>query len=51
MAGLSFAARSVSVRAFTEAEQAQNHCQIGNQGLAIGVILNWLDQVGGRADG
>jgi hypothetical protein len=42
------AARSVTTRVFTTAEQAQNHCQIGNQGLALGVILNWLDRVGGR---
>ncbi|MFE1433569.1 MULTISPECIES: alpha/beta fold hydrolase [Streptomyces] len=43
------AARSVVARVFTEAEQAQNHCQIGNQGLALKVILDWLDQVGGRS--
>jgi alpha-beta hydrolase superfamily lysophospholipase len=43
------AARSVSARVFTEAEQAQNHCQIGNTGLAVRVILDWLDAVGGRA--
>jgi len=42
------AARSVTARAFTEAEQAQNHCQIGNQGLAIKVILDWVDASGGR---
>jgi len=42
------AARSISARVFTEAEQAQNHCQIGNTGLAIKVILDWLDAVGGR---
>jgi alpha-beta hydrolase superfamily lysophospholipase len=42
------AAPSVSARIFTEAEQAQNHCQIGNTGLAIKVILDWLDAVGGR---
>ncbi len=42
------AARSTSARVFTEAEQAQNHCQIGNTGLAIKVILDWLDAVGGR---
>ncbi|MEU8718472.1 alpha/beta hydrolase [Streptomyces sp. NPDC048663] len=42
------AARSVSARVFTETEQAQNHCQIGNQGLAIKVIFDWLDAVGGR---
>jgi pimeloyl-ACP methyl ester carboxylesterase len=44
------AAPSVSARVFTEAEQAQNHCQIGNTGLAIKVILEWLDAVGGRTD-
>ena len=43
------AARSVTARAFTEAEQAQNHCQVGNMGLAIKVILDWLDAAGGRA--
>jgi alpha-beta hydrolase superfamily lysophospholipase len=42
-------APSVSARVFTEAEQAQNHCQIGNTGLAVRVILDWLDAVGGRA--
>ena len=41
-------ARSVSARVFTQAEQAQNHCQIGNTGLALNVILEWLDAVGGR---
>ena len=42
------AARSVTARAFTEAEQAQNHCQCGNTGRAIKVILDWLDAFGGR---
>jgi pimeloyl-ACP methyl ester carboxylesterase len=42
------AARSVTARIFTETEQAQNHCQIGNQGLALQVILDWLDTSGGR---
>jgi alpha-beta hydrolase superfamily lysophospholipase len=42
------ATHSTSARVFTEAEQAQNHCQIGNTGLAIKVILEWLDAVGGR---
>lgn len=42
------AARSLTARAFTEAEHAQNHCQVGNIGLAIGVILTWLDATGGR---
>ena len=42
------AARSVTARVFTETEQAENHCQIGNMGLAIKVILDWLDEAGGR---
>ena len=41
-------ARSVTSRIFTEAESGQNHCQIGNMGLALKVILGWLDEVGGR---
>jgi pimeloyl-ACP methyl ester carboxylesterase len=45
------AARSVTARTFTEAEQAQNHCQCGDTGLAIKVILDWLDAVGGRSTG
>jgi pimeloyl-ACP methyl ester carboxylesterase len=39
--------RSLTTRLFTAQEQAQNHCQIGNVGLVIRVILSWLDcQVG-----
>jgi pimeloyl-ACP methyl ester carboxylesterase len=41
-------APSITGRVFTEAEQAQNHCQVGNQGLALKVIFDWLDTVGGR---
>jgi pimeloyl-ACP methyl ester carboxylesterase len=40
--------RSVTARLFTEDEHAQNHCQVGNLGLALHVILDWLDAVGGR---
>ncbi len=36
-------ARSVTARVFTRAESAQNHCQIGNLGLAVQVILGWVD--------
>jgi hypothetical protein len=43
------AAHSVIARTFTEAEAAQNHCQIGNMGPALKVILDWLDESGGRA--
>ena len=42
------AAHSITARVFTEAESAQNHCQIGNMGLALKVILDWLDEIGGR---
>ncbi|MEP7187624.1 MAG: alpha/beta fold hydrolase [Roseiflexaceae bacterium] len=35
--------RSLTGRVFTRAEQAQNHYQIGNLGLALQVILHWLD--------
>ena len=41
-------ARSITSRVFTEAESAQNHCQIGNTGLALKVIFDWLDETGGR---
>ena len=35
-------AKSVTERIFTREEQAQNHCQIGNIGLALDVIAQWL---------
>jgi len=35
-------ARSVSTRIFTEYEQAQSHCQVGNFGLAVREITAWL---------
>ena len=37
-------ARSVTARLFTRAESAQNHCQIGNLGLSVRVILGWIDE-------
>jgi pimeloyl-ACP methyl ester carboxylesterase len=36
-------ARSVTARVFTAAEHAQNHCQIGNVGLALAFVRDWLD--------
>jgi len=39
-------ARSVTSRVFTKEEQAQNHCQIGNLGLALNVIVEWIEQAG-----
>jgi pimeloyl-ACP methyl ester carboxylesterase len=37
-------ARSVTTRTFTAAEDACNHCQVGNIGLAARVMIAWLDQ-------
>ena len=36
-------ARSVTARLFTIAEQAQNHCQVGNLRLAVDYIANWIE--------
>jgi pimeloyl-ACP methyl ester carboxylesterase len=35
-------ARSITARLFTREEQAQNHCQIGNLGLSLRVIADWI---------
>lgn len=37
-------ARSVTTRLFTLAEQAHNHCQIGNIGCCLRIILTWLQE-------
>jgi hypothetical protein len=37
------AARSVTDRVFTSEEHAQNHCQIGNIGLALQVMREWIE--------
>lgn len=37
-------ARSVDGRIFTEAEHAHNHCQMGNLGLALEFMIDWLDR-------
>jgi len=34
--------RSLTDRVFTEAESAQNHCQIGNVGLALDTMTAWI---------
>jgi hypothetical protein len=36
-------ARSITARLFTKSESAENHCQVGNYGLALRTIVNWLD--------
>jgi pimeloyl-ACP methyl ester carboxylesterase len=38
--------RSLTARLFTHAEQAQNHCQIGNFGVAFRVIVDWMTGLG-----
>jgi hypothetical protein len=37
-------ARSVTSRIFIKEDQAQNHCQIGNIGLALDVMRKWIEQ-------
>ncbi|MHB0988406.1 MAG: hypothetical protein ACYC3P_07065 [Bellilinea sp.] len=37
-------ARSVSDRVFTKEEHAQNHCQTGNIGLALDVMVKWIKE-------
>ena len=37
-------ARSITARLFTQSDSAQNHCQVGNYGLALRTIVNWLDE-------
>lgn len=37
-------ARSLTDRIFTKVEQAQNHCQVGNIGLLLDTIIDWLDE-------
>jgi alpha-beta hydrolase superfamily lysophospholipase len=38
--------RSLTARLFTRAEQAQNHCQVGNLELALDVIVDWIELIG-----
>ena len=37
-------AKSVTERVFTKEENAQNHCQIGNIGLALDVMVKWIEK-------
>lgn len=37
-------AHSITARLFTHREWAQNHCQVGNYGLALRTIVGWLDE-------
>jgi hypothetical protein len=38
--------RSLTARLFTRAEQAQNHVQVGNMGLAFRVMIDWMTGLG-----
>jgi hypothetical protein len=38
-------AKSVSTRIFTQAEHADQHCQIGNLQLALKAMKDWLDSI------
>jgi pimeloyl-ACP methyl ester carboxylesterase len=38
--------RSLTARLFTRAEWAQNHCQVGNMGLAFRVMIDWMESLG-----
>ena len=37
-------AKSVTARVFTKEEHAQNHCQIGNIGLALDTMVKWIEE-------
>ncbi|MCR4763386.1 MAG: alpha/beta fold hydrolase [Lachnospiraceae bacterium] len=37
--------RSLTFRLFTDKEDAQNHCNVGNGKLALDTICDWIDQV------
>jgi len=38
-------ARSLTARIFTKQEKGENHCQIGNPGLPLSVMLEWLQKI------
>jgi pimeloyl-ACP methyl ester carboxylesterase len=42
-------ARSVTTRVFTAAEQASNHCQIGNLRACLRTILAWIETLASPA--
>ncbi len=37
--------RSLTARLFTSYEQAQNHCQVGNFGLAFRTVIEWVESL------
>ena len=36
--------RSVTARVFTSKDNAQNHCQVGNTGLALDTMVRWIGE-------
>lgn len=38
----------MTARVFTRDEQAQNHCQVGNIGLSVRVMFDWIDGLPAR---
>ena len=37
-------AKSTTVKVFTKETQTQNHCQIGNFGLALDTMTTWIKE-------
>jgi len=37
--------RSLTTRVFARADSAQNHCQVGNTGLALKVMVDWIEGI------
>ena len=37
-------AKPVTGRIFTREEQGQNHCQVGNIGLALNIMSGWIKE-------
>ncbi len=38
-------AKSVTTQSFTKKEHAKNHCQVGNIGLSLDVMVKWLEEM------
>jgi len=38
-------AKSITTRVFRKEEHAQNHCQIGNIGLSLDVMVKWINEI------
>lgn len=39
--------KSLTFRLFTDKEDAQNHCNVGNGKLLLDSICNWIEQING----